>query len=59
MPSHHDFIGPQCFSGFANKVQAFLEIHGLEVADIERVGPVDRRNPKTLKKWVWITVSIS
>ena len=27
------------------------------MADVERVGPVEKRNPKTLQKWVWMTVS--
>lgn len=52
---HFDFIGLECFSGFANKPAAYLEIHGLEVADVERVGPIQKRNPRTLKRWVWIT----
>lgn len=50
--SHYDFIGLECFSGFADKVYAYLEIQGLEVADVERIGPNEDCNPRTLTEWV-------
>jgi hypothetical protein len=55
--SHYDFISLKCSSGFADNVHAYLEVQGLEVADVERVGPPEARNPKTPKKWVSMTVS--
>ena len=57
LPSHFDFILLDCYAGLSEDHFAHVELLGLEVPDCERVGPSDKRSSKTLKEYVWMTVS--
>lgn len=40
---HVDFVGIECFAGFADGIYTYLNISGLEVDDIERMKAEHRR----------------
>ena len=43
---HVDFVGIECFAGFADGVETFLSVHGLEVDDKERIARQLARSTK-------------
>ena len=54
---HLDFIGIECFAGFADGIETYLNLTGLEVDDRDRLKAPSMRAKN--KKHVAMTVSIS